>query len=71
VYHEEPGDIPVENWGKLVKSEDFNANTKDLEAERKTYNYVKRSREGYGSYPGMTMMRGSTWGMLLRHPRIA
>ena len=47
VYHEQPGDIPVESWGMIEKSEDFNANTRDFKAERKAYEHAKRLREGY------------------------
>ena len=44
-YHEEPGNLLIESWGMLVKSEDYNANTKDLEAENNRYEYVRKTRE--------------------------
>ena len=46
VYHEQPGDIPAESWGMIEKSEDFNPNTRDFEAERKANEHAKRLQEG-------------------------
>jgi hypothetical protein len=41
VYHAQQGDIQKDSWGIVEKSEDINANTRDLEAERKAYEHAK------------------------------
>ena len=47
VYHAQQGDIQKDSWGIVEKSEDINANTRDLEAERKAYEQTRDLREGY------------------------
>jgi hypothetical protein len=63
VYHAQQGDIQKGSWGTVEKSEDINANTRDLEAERKAYS----TQEIYER--GMNTMRSSTWGMWRNHLR--
>ena len=49
VYHAEQGDIQKDSWGAVEKSEDINANTRDLEVERKVYGHARYLREGQES----------------------
>jgi hypothetical protein len=47
VYHAEQGDILKDFWGAVKKSEDINANTRDL--ERKVYGHARYLRGGQES----------------------
>ena len=47
IYHIEPGDILMSNWGNLIKVDDFNANKRDLEAEQNAYEFKKWLQEEF------------------------